>query len=239
LFTQLNYFSSVKRPEYPVLYFCPYRWIIFSNYPLKGAGIAEGAFKMKKIIFVLTPIILLTIVMAACDNGSKSIETINWETDNNGWIQVYTNDSQYYNSSWSRIYDFSQTNSWEIVCKKISGYRNIGFGMIFAASDASHYYRFLITIGGSYVVSKRDGDEWTTMLDWANSTKINSGYNKENTLKVTKSGSSYSIYINGEQVNQFTDSASFGNKIGLFASTGSVEQEDFPNTPVDIRFKVK
>jgi hypothetical protein len=76
LFTQLNYFSSAKRPEYPVFCFCQYRRIIFSNYPLKRAEIAEGVFQMKKTFKLFWIIVLLAVVgfsMAACggDDGSS------------------------------------------------------------------------------------------------------------------------------------------------------------------------
>jgi len=169
----------------------------------------------------------------------NNLKTIRWEKDKDGWIQFSTNDPQYYYWSFYITYDNSQANSWEIVCKKMSGADNYGSGMFFAAADNTHYYRFLITPYGEYNVWKLNGEEWTKIFDWAKSTKINSGYNKENTLKVTNSGYTYTLFINGEQVNQFTDIAPFGNKIGLIACTGKKADENFPYTPVDVRFKIK
>jgi hypothetical protein len=197
----------------------------------------------RRRLWIAIPVMTLVfgIMLTACSDGSGDlpVKTINWETDNSGWMQFYTNDPQYYGYGFLRYYDNSQANAWEIVCKKMNGYRNQGFGLLFAVADNSHYCRLLITSNGSYNVQKRNGDVWTTILDWANSAKINTGNNKENTLKVTKSGSAYAIFINSEQVSQFNDSAASGNRFGLFVSVGSEANEDFPNTPVDVRFKVK
>jgi hypothetical protein len=139
----------------------------------------------------------------------------------------------------SAFYSSPQANVWEIDCKKISGGIEEVFGMLFAASDNFHFYRVYITTGGRYSVGKRNGDEQTSIISWTDYAKLNTGYNKENTLKVTKSGSTYAIFINGEQVNQFTDSAVFGDQTGFFVRVGAEANEDFPNKPVDVRFKLK
>ena len=196
---------------------------------------------MIKKTFVVLLLVLLALGLIGCNNGSKDlpISTIRWELGSDGFTQFYTNDSQNCNFSFFTQYDNNKSNTYEIEAKKMSGYKNINFGMVFGASDKDNFYALLITLTGYYKVQKKIGGNYSEIIEWTSTDRLYSRYNELNTLKVTKSGSSYTIFLNGSQVNQFNDSSLSGDKIGFFVGVSSEINEDFPNSLVDVRFRRK
>jgi hypothetical protein len=84
------------------------------------------------------------------------------------------------------------------------------------------------------------GKTRTELKDWTTSDKLETGYNKTNSIKVTKSETNYTVFLNDTQVYQFPDDGSIaGSRIGYYVSVGTAAYEKFPNTPVDVRFKQK
>jgi hypothetical protein len=189
---------------------------------------------------------LFILILFGCDteNGTSdlSVSNIFFELREDGFIQWYSNDPQYYNHSHRRIYENNNDqNIYEIECKKVSGYGSQWYGMIFGASNSTNnkYCRILITINGSYYIDKIDDGKMTIIKDLENSDKLYTGYDKTNNIKVTKSGTTYTVFLNTNQVFQFNDTSITGNKIGYYVSVGSETNESFPNTPVDVRFRQK
>jgi len=190
----------------------------------------------------------------ACDTETSGtdIYTIRWETGEDGFIRYSTNDpDNLYWSFWTFI-DRRNATYYEIECKKISGHRYQGYGMIFGASDTNggDFYLLEIDIDGSYSIWEHtreyiDGeiyDNWITISDWEYSDDLNRGYNTLNTLKVAESESSsgdtvYKVYLNGNQVYQIGDAFKFGNRLGYCVNIGDKSQESFPGKPVDVRFR--
>ena len=176
------------------------------------------------------------------NNGNLPVSTIEWEDDGNGFIQYFTNDPQKYGwSYWNFYMNINDQNTYEIECKKMNGAENFGYGMVFGASDSNKYYFLGINIQGSYVLLKHiDKDKgYTKIKDWAYSDKLNTGYNIINNLKVVKNGTTFTIYLNGSQVHQFTDTEINGNGLGYHVNIGSKNDEAFLNMPVDVRFRQK
>ena len=201
---------------------------------------------MRKVFLFGLPVFVLALglLFTGCDSGDSTpdlpISTVSWEEGNDGFVQFYTNDSQYYSYYFVGIFDNAAKGIYEIECKKISGSQKYAYGMIFGAANTGteNFFALLVDCQGYFSILKRDGDNETLKTDWINSSNLLSGYNKINTLKVTESGSTYTIFINGVQVHKFTDSAGFGNRIGYFASIGPEKDEKFPNSPVDVRFRM-
>jgi hypothetical protein len=135
----------------------------------------------------------------------------------------------------------NESNIYEIECKKMSGASNWGYGMIFGASntDMRRYYDLGISTQGYYIIGKKVNEEYTTIRDWTKSEKLNTGYNTINTLKVVKNGTTFTVYLNGSQADQFTDTEISGDRIGYWVDIGLEKDESFPNTPVDVRFRQK
>ena len=189
-------------------------------------------------------VLIAAFAFLGCPNGSSSeqeIKTIEWEEDKDGFLQFYTNDSQY--NLYIFLFTFENPggqNVYEIECKKVSGSEHFGYGLVFAYSDTDMYkfFRLIITTDGSYKVLRQNGDYDTSIIDWKTSPELLIGNNKINKLKVVKAGSSYTVFINDIHVDQFTDSFAGGNRIGFYVAIGPEEHENFPDIPVDVRFRL-
>jgi len=203
---------------------------------------------MKKRFWIAALAVLIALTITACpedDNNDSgpAISTINFEPDGNGFYQFYTNDSQ--NCGYAFWSVFSNTNgndTYQIECKKISGANNYPYGMVFGVSDSNsrQLYYLYIDINGYYYVGKLNGSVNTKIIDWTLSSKLHTGYNVMNTLKVVKNGTNFTIYFNDDSTPvTFSDSEISGNRVGFSASVGAKSAESFPDTPVDIRFRQK
>jgi hypothetical protein len=178
----------------------------------------------------------------ACSNGSTNlpVETIEWELLDDGYRQFYINDSNFYNYIFWDIEDDNKPRDiFEIECKKISGSKDGGYGIIFGAVDSYNFYYVLISSDGWYAVRKMINKDVEFLTTWSKSSYLNTGYGKTNTIKVTRSGTTYNISFNDNFPNSFSDSTLTGTKIGYIANVDSKEKEKFPNVPVDVRAKQK
>jgi hypothetical protein len=192
----------------------------------------------------------LGMVIAGCDNDTEptdlSVSTKLWELGEDGFIQFYTNDPQYNSYEFWRLYEnTNDSDTYQIECKKVSGYVGMLYGMLFAASDSgspSQYQYYLAGIDGNgyYRVDKRIGDKWEELQGWTSSDKLYTGYDKVNSIKASKTETQYTVFLNGVQVFQFNaDENITGDRIGYYCSVGSAANENFPNAPVDVRFRQK
>ena len=193
--------------------------------------------------FVFQAILVLSLALASCDHGGLNnlpVSTIEWVVDSDGFNQFYTNNSMHHNYTFWALYENSINgpNIYEIECKRISGNMYRSYGLIFGASDTAmdKFYFLNIFTQGFYYIGKWEGDNVTQIQDWQASGSLRTGYNRINKLKVVKAGTSYTVYINGTKVHQFTDSE-IGNRIGVIAYVGDEKEEPFPNKPVDVRFR--
>jgi hypothetical protein len=206
---------------------------------------------MKKSIYGLMALCLVFgLLLAGCPdpntNTDLPIVTKLFEPVSGGFTQYYTNDSANYQSFTYILYPASGT-TYEIHCNKLSGARGMEFGLMLssASNSANNSYHILIDTMGWYTVEKRVGGNWfsPSLIEWTESEALNVGYDVLNKIKVTRSGSTYSIYLNDQYVDQFTDSSISVSHYGYTASVGyqthlyNYNVESFPNTPVDIRFK--
>lgn len=184
---------------------------------------------------------VFALVFSGCVEGKPDLplETLWWETSEDGFVTYRTNDPQDYDYFGVELYDNANADqdTYQIQCKKMSGHGPTGYGMVFAASDSSHY-RLLITLKGSYNLWKQVSGTATQIRDWTDSEFLYPGYGKTNTITVTKDTNRYTVYFNGLFAFRFDDSSALtGTKIGFCAVVGSETEESFPNSPVDLRFK--
>jgi hypothetical protein len=56
---------------------------------------------------------------------------------------------------------------------------------------------------------------------------------------VVKNETTFTVYFNGNQVDQFMDTEISGDRLGYWVEIGSEKDESFSNTPVDVRFRQK
>jgi len=206
-----------------------------------------GKLGISIIIITAACLLVLAFVLATCSNGLTDlpIETIGFELHEDGFYQFYTNDPDYLGKARGIIFDNDHPNTYEIECKKISGSRWYSYGMLFGhhETDITKYYIIMITVDGYYFIGKNNNTKWTDITKgdegWVYSNNLKKNYNKMNSIKITKTESLYEIYFNGKKEMQFSDKDYFGDKYGFFASIGEIDEENFPNKPVDIRFWLK
>ncbi|MDR1126841.1 MAG: hypothetical protein LBL06_01810 [Treponema sp.] len=187
-------------------------------------------------------LLVFGMMLVGCDTEDENlaISTIKWELAEDGFTRWYTNDPQYYDYYfWLLNENPNESNTYEIECKKISGDKNRAYGMIFGASNlvGNRFYCVSITVEGYHCVWMQNGNVNEIIKNWSLSGKLYNGYNKTNRIKVTKSGTKYTVYLNNNQVCQFDDGTINGDRIGYFVAIDLETDESFPNSPVDVRFK--
>lgn len=138
--------------------------------------------------------------------------------------------------------------------KKLGGYEKSCFGFVFGytADEAgwlSDYLRFEINTAGEYAAYACKGSTYIDLVEdhgentayMHTSSAINTGYDTVNNLKVVKtSDTTYDLFINGSKVVSATIPAGFGNSNGAMAffSVGKQNQEQFPDQPVRVTYRI-
>jgi serine/threonine protein kinase/formylglycine-generating enzyme required for sulfatase activity len=101
---------------------------------------------------------------------------------------------------------------------------SVSQGMVFRASDASHYYALMIDPRtGQYSLRRQDGPGQTSdLIPWTPSPLINQGKEK-NTLRVDANGHTLSFYLNGSQLATHDDDAYEQGMIGMVVANIDAE----------------
>ncbi len=196
---------------------------------------------MKSVRFA--GIALLTL-LAACGSPSNSdlpVKTILWDQPGDGDYRFYTNDKQYYDYGFFKYVNGGTgafTNGTAVV-RKVSGLKNIGYGVIFCYASNNTYYEVLVENYGYYSAWKTVNGTWTSLIPWTGSSEIyQSG--AANTIAISCDGSAtFSITINGSFVDSFHDTDLSADYFGIDAGVGTAsEGENFPNHPVEVRGRI-
>lgn len=98
--------------------------------------------------------------------------------------------------------DIQQTSDFHmsVEVKKAVGGSAATYGVVFRLNNDS-YYRFTISDPAIFAVERYASGHWTAMISRSWSTKIRE--NDVNLLTVASTGSSFSFFINGQQVGEF------------------------------------
>jgi hypothetical protein len=203
------------------------------------------------------------LLLSACDpsggkKGDLAVQTIDYKLGADGYYRFYTNDlanclggsgyfSKYLDDS------FAPMHSVEIEAAKDSGKSGYMYGIVFCYADVDRYYRLLISPWGDYEVFKHgpDSHQWwnfetpgwsaTSAFTYPTSPNLKTGYGQVNKLKVARDASTgrFDIFFNdaASASASFTDAEYSGGKNGFMTFVGLPADEDFPNVPVDVRYK--
>ena len=92
-------------------------------------------------------------------------------------------------------------------------------GVVFRAQDDTHLYAVLVDPrNGKYTVRKLDGkDAWSDLIAWKDS-KLIKRKSDVNHMRVDADGDTFTIYLNGEQLDSFRDGSYMKGGLGLIAS---------------------
>ena len=213
---------------------------------------------MKSITLLLFSISLLFFVSSCTQQALEPsvindlpVKTIGWAYDEDGFRQYYTNDIVKFNRDDQHLSFFDATmDTLELQVKKNSGYEHQGFGVIFCYRDYNNWYKLLITINGYYRISKKvngvysyyynDGEGWvaSSNRNWPYNEFLRTGYGKTNDIKIKRIAGEFQFVFNGQEVFSFQDSSFSGGAAGCILAIGNSDQEKFPDSPVDIRYKM-
>jgi hypothetical protein len=108
-----------------------------------------------------------------------------------------------------------------VTAKQLSGPASLLYGIVFRDSG-SNYYLFAIDANGKWTFAKLHNTTTTYLIQPTVSTAIKGTLNQTNVLEIRAVGSHFSLFVNGIQVGQASDSAYSAGLIGL-TSEGGVE----------------
>ena len=216
---------------------------------------------------------VLAFIFLGCQVNPESTRTVYRERED-GWFQFYTNDPSRHGTVFREVVGRRapepiittptfETTIFEIEVKKVSGNRLQGFGMIFGQVNNYRHFFININVDGQYAIGRRNlastnpvpgADNLVDQaipgralaVSWIDSPRLNRGFNRSNIIRVERTGTAYTVFLNGHEVDTFTDGFisnadmnSQGHRIGFRASVGTAAQQAFPNTPVDVRFRIR
>jgi len=225
-----------------------------------------GMKRIRRLCFLLVPFFVFSGCDLGTDLPFST--RTEWREDgffqfstNEHWRYGYVFRNNFYNVDSN---DDKDTENFEIEVKKISGNRHMGFGMIFGQVDDGRHFYVIINVNGQYMIGRRNlvtvtdphGGTSQDFVDqpilgrtlaasWMDSDRLRRGVNRANTIRVERSGTTFVVFFNGYEVDRFSDGFIIagthdaeGHRIGFRASVGTNLLESFPNTPVDVRFRL-
>ena len=90
-----------------------------------------------------------------------------------------------------------------------------GYGLIYRAQDAAHFYAFAIGGDGYYTVLRRAGEEDVPLVEWQQFPHIRRD-ERPNRLRVICAGASCRFYVNDEYVTSVEDTTWLEGDFGLW-----------------------
>jgi hypothetical protein len=103
------------------------------------------------------------------------------------------------------------------------------YGVIFRYIDSGNFYRFDISGDGLWGVSRRQGDQWISIVELTASPNIHTAPPAANALRLVARADEFVFYANDLEVGRIRDNNLPVGRIGLFAST-------FEEAPIQVSF---
>ncbi len=186
---------------------------------------------------IVTRNYLIINVISFVEDGDGAIQFYNNNPDEYGWY-YYHLDPVYTGSTIG-------TMTTEVEVTKLSGSDSYGAGLVFGATALTDsFFYFQISSNGYYNIYRWDTpDVYTEIVPWTQSYTIHTGLDESNILKVSTAQTpagpdSMEASINGVAVESMLVPGVVGPYSGFIAFIGTEEYEDFPDTPVDVRFRM-
>ncbi|MBN2147867.1 MAG: hypothetical protein JW726_10780 [Anaerolineales bacterium] len=209
---------------------------------------------MKKNFGFLAMLFVLTLAILACGGSSPTLPAgvlfqDDFSSSSSGWDTVRVDDgiTDYENGVYRILVNTTQMDVWanpglnfsdvrvEVEATKVGGVDDNDFGVICRYQDESNFYYGIISSDGYYGIAKvKDASqELLGMTELPYSDAIAQG-NALNTIRLDCVGSTLTLYVNGTQLAQQSDSEWSSGDVGLIAGT-----YDTPGTDIHFdNFKV-
>lgn len=124
----------------------------------------------------------------------------------------------------------------EVQAAPLSGPDLNGYGVLYRAQDAAHYYAFAIAGDGYYAVLQVADDGETSLVEWQQFPHIQRGQ-QANRLRVTCRGPTCHFHINDEYATTVEDTTWLSGDVGLWVR--SFGEGDVEVRCVDVRVWTK
>jgi len=207
-------------------------------------------------VLILPLLLFIIFLFSGCPTPSTNTDlpvvSASWTTYDS-WRRFYTNDIDDLGISYmSSISTTADNFPIEVQMKKITGSADYGYGVLFCKQINGSMYRVMLSTHGYYNIWEKDSSgNYTAISDngsvtspssWVYSSAINTGYEAVNTVIISYADPNYSLKINGTTMESFDRTAESVDLTtgvsGFYVSVGDNTNEKFPNTPVDVRFKM-
>jgi hypothetical protein len=195
---------------------------------------------MNKRTLTLLILLLASIACRAPFLGGSTDSNVLFQDDfsstSSGWDQVSGPGSvtDYNNGVYRLFVNEANTDIWanpglsftdvriEVEATKVGGPDDNDFGVICRSEDVNHFYFFIISSDGYYGIGKISGEdqELIGMERMETSDIIRQGA-ATNTLRADCVGQNLTMYVNGEQLIQVSDSQFTSGDVGLIAGSFS------------------
>ncbi len=107
--------------------------------------------------------------------------------------------------------------TFEVIARPVSGPNSgfYGYGLIYRAQDAEHYYTFAVGGDGYYAVLRVEGQRATELVAWQQFPHIRRGQ-QANRLRVSCTGAACRFTINNEYAVTVEDETTLSGQVGLW-----------------------
>jgi len=145
---------------------------------------------MKKAKIMAGAVLAVLVFLSGCEEPNYT--TIEWEPDGEGYLQYMTDDPANGDSNQIKIISGSTHTPMNltITVKKMKGYGEEMFGMVFGYQDDNNYYWLVIDTLGNYRLLKRKNGTNTTLKQETHSSYLDEGFEEDNKIRVYRANPS-------------------------------------------------
>jgi hypothetical protein len=194
--------------------------------------------KSKRFFIIVLILVLASLACFSTSTPAPASDVLlsdDFSNTNNNWDQVSDSSrtTDYYNTSYHIVVNDTNSDTWanpgsesftdthiEVDATKNGGPDDNDFGIICRYTDVDKFYYGVISTDGYYSIMKMttDGGEPIGKDSMLESDKITQGAST-NHIRFDCVGSTLTLYVNGNQVDQQTDSDYTAGNVGLIAGT--------------------
>ncbi|MHB1294575.1 MAG: zinc-ribbon domain-containing protein [Anaerolineae bacterium] len=120
--------------------------------------------------------------------------------------------------AWGNPYQSFEDCVVEVEASYVDGPEDNDYGMILRYMDNDNFYRYEISTDGYYRFDLMQDNAWTSLIEWTESSLINTG-DATNVMAAVCDGNTFTFYINGVEVDSYTDDNYPSGDVGLTAGT--------------------
>jgi hypothetical protein len=176
------------------------------------------------------------------DGRSASCQVSVWGNDSDGNARFLVDEDSFKGYGWWKPLNIRNgvnpaTDPISLTLRQAGGNSNSSYGIHFCYADSLNYYSMSIISQGYYRLFKRVAGATTMIQDWTANPDLNAGIGSTNSVSISMpAAGTISIRFNGGTAIDFNDSSFTSGNLAIFA--GISNDEDFPTTPLDIRYRI-